>query len=109
MFTEMKFSNAYEKHHKPRKAVISKRVFTWDFIPGEIKYFHFGVWSVSYNCLHDTSQNENHCGCYFIDVILIEKKFPSGDKKGRNHTKERIPDGLSDEHLEEKVIQWTPA
>ena len=87
MFTEMKFSNAYEKHHKPRRAVISKRVFTWDFIPGEIKYFHFGVYSVSYNCLHDTSQNENHCGCYFIDVILIEKKFPSGDKKGRDHTK----------------------
>ena len=101
MFTEMKFSNAYKKHRKPRKAVISKRVFTWDFIPGETKYLYFGVWSVSYNCLHDTSQNENHCGCYFTDVILLEKKFPSGDKKGEIIQTERILGGLSDEHLEE--------
>ena len=24
--------------------------------------FHFGVWSISYNCLR--SRNETHCGCY---------------------------------------------
>ena len=29
-----------------------KRVLIWDFISGEMKYFHFGVWSISYNCLH---------------------------------------------------------
>ena len=23
------------------------RVFTWDFISGEMKYFHFGVWSIT--------------------------------------------------------------
>ena len=27
-------------------------MFTRDFISGEMKYFHFGVWSISYNCLH---------------------------------------------------------
>ena len=32
MFKSMRSSNAHNKHHKPRKAVLSKRVFTWDFI-----------------------------------------------------------------------------
>ena len=29
-----------------------KRVFTWDFILGKMKYFHFGICSISCNCLH---------------------------------------------------------
>ena len=75
MFSATRSSNAHNNHHKPRKAVISKRVFTWDFISGEMKYFHFSVWSISYNCLDDASQNENHCGCCLIVAILIEMKF----------------------------------
>ena len=41
-------------------------------------HFHFDVWSISYNRLHDTTRNETHCGCYFIDVILTEIKFHFG-------------------------------
>ena len=40
-----------------------------------MKYFYFGVWSISCSCLHDTARNETHCGCYFIMVILTEIKF----------------------------------
>ena len=52
-----------------------ERAFTRDFISGEMKYFYFGVWSISCSCLHDTARNETHCGCYFIMVILTEIKF----------------------------------
>ena len=51
------------------------RVLTWDFISGKMKYFHFGFWSISYNCLHETTQNGTHCGCHFIAVILAEMIF----------------------------------
>ena len=43
--------------------------------------FHFGYtfsfrsWSIPYNCFHDVPQNETHCGCYFMAVILTEIKF----------------------------------
>ena len=50
-------------------------VFTWDFISGKMKWSHFGVWSISYNCFHHTTENENHWGCYFNAVILTEMKF----------------------------------
>ena len=50
-------------------------VFTWDFISGKTKWSHFGVWSISYNCFHHTTQNEDHWGCYFNAVILLEIKF----------------------------------
>ena len=56
----------------------SKRVLTWDFILGETKYFHFGVWSISYNCLHDAARTETRCGSYFIAFILTETKFHFG-------------------------------
>ena len=36
--------------------------FTWDFISGQMKYFHFSFSSTSCNCLHDTTRNETHCG-----------------------------------------------
>ena len=62
-----------------------KRVFTRDFISGKVKYFHFGVWSISYNCLHDKNRNETHCGCYFIVVILTEMKFNLGWKNLCKH------------------------
>ena len=45
------------------------------FISGEMKFFHFGVWSISYNSLHEIPQNEIQCGCNFIAVILTEMKF----------------------------------
>ena len=35
--------------------------FTWDFISGQMKYFHFSFSSTSCNCLHDTTRNETHC------------------------------------------------
>ena len=41
----------------------------------EMKYFPFGVSSISYNSLHETLQNETHCGCYFIIVILTKMKM----------------------------------
>ena len=28
----------------------TQKVFTGDYISGEMKYFQFGVWSISYNC-----------------------------------------------------------
>ena len=43
-----------------------------------MKYFYFGVWSISYNYLHDTTRNETHCGCHFIAVIVTN--FISCDK-----------------------------
>ena len=46
-------------------------MFTWDFILGEVKVFHFGIWSIFCNCLHEIRRNETHCGCYFIAVTLI--------------------------------------
>ena len=55
-----------------------KRVLIWNFISGEMKYFHIGVWSTSYNCLHETPLNETRCGCYFIVVILTELNFHFG-------------------------------
>ena len=53
-------------------------MFTRDFISGKMKYFHFGVWSISNNSLHNATQNETDCGCYFIAVILTEMKFHFG-------------------------------
>ena len=50
-----------------------------------MKYFYFGVWSIPYNCLHDTSKNKTQFGCYFIAVILKEKNFISGDKTSFEH------------------------
>ena len=44
-------------------------------ISTEMKYCQFGVWLISYNCLHEIPLNETHCGCYFISVILREMKF----------------------------------
>ena len=38
-------------------AKLSKRVFIWDLILCELKNFNFSVWSISYNCLHDKTQN----------------------------------------------------
>ena len=58
--------------------------------------FHFGqneigVWSIYCNCLHDTTRNEVHCGCYFIAIILTEmgykmscKHFPKWNHKKGN-------------------------
>ena len=58
--------------------------------------FHFGqneigVWSIYCNCLHDTTRNEAHCGCYFIAIILTEmgckmscKHFPKWNHKKGN-------------------------
>ena len=31
---------------------------------GEIKYFQFGVWSISYSCLLEIPRNEIHCGLF---------------------------------------------
>ena len=36
----------------------------WDFASGKIKYFQFGVWSVSHNCLHKILRNKTCCGYY---------------------------------------------
>ena len=53
----------------------TKMVFTCDFISGELNKFHFGVWLISYNWLHDTTRNETHCRCYFIGVILLSHEL----------------------------------
>ena len=45
---------------------------------GEMTFFHFGAWSISYNSLHGIPPNEIQCGCYFIAVILTEMKFSIG-------------------------------
>ena len=57
---------------------ISKRVFTWDFISDEMKYFWYGVWAISYNCLHEITQNKNHYECYFIAFFMTKIKFHFG-------------------------------
>ena len=38
--------------------------------------FHFGVKTISSNSLHDTTENETHCKCHFIAIVLTEMKFP---------------------------------
>ena len=37
------------------KTFNKKRVFVWDFILGEMNFFQFGVWSMSYNCVRNKS------------------------------------------------------
>ena len=64
----------------------TKRMLTWNFISGEMKYFHLGVWSSSYNCLHDTHRNEK----FIAGVILLQSfwqkwNFVSGDKISCKH------------------------
>ena len=44
----------------------------------ELNFFQFGVWSISYKCLHKIPRNETDCGCCFITVILTEIKFHFG-------------------------------
>ena len=62
----------------------------------KMKYFHFGVWSISYNCLHDTARTETPYRCFFIAVILTEMKKNLGEKISskqclkRNHIKGNI-------------------
>ena len=66
-----------------------KSMFTWEWK----ETFHFGVWSISYNCLHDTTRNETHCGHYFSVAILTKNKFRFGwwnIEIIRNHMKENI-------------------
>ena len=53
-------------------------MFTQDFLSGEMKYFQFGMWSISKSRLHEAPLNETHCGCYLIPVILTEMKFHLG-------------------------------
>ena len=77
-------------------ATVFKKVFIWDFISGEIRYFHLSVWSVSYNCLNDTTRNETDCGCYFIAAIFTEMKFRFGSLSCKHypkwdHTRSHMP------------------
>ena len=48
--------------------------------------FYFGVWSISSSCLHDTTRNETHCGCYFTAVILTGMKIHFGGIKYHANT-----------------------
>ena len=43
----------------------SLRVLTRDLISDEMKYFKFGVWSISYSCLLEIPRNETHCGLFW--------------------------------------------
>ena len=52
--------------------------------------FYFGVWSISYSCLHDTTRNETHCGCYFTAVILTRMKINFEWIKYANTTRNEI-------------------
>ena len=60
--------NSYQKLTRNRNETISLRpkwnLMTWDSISGEMKYFHFGIWSIFYNCLHDATRNETRCRFY---------------------------------------------
>lgn len=47
-------------------------------ILGEMRYFQFGFWSVSYNCLHKIPQNETHCALFHCGH-LTRIKFLSGE------------------------------
>ena len=40
-----------------------------------MKLFQFGVWSISYKPLHETSRNKTNCGGYFIALNLTEIGF----------------------------------
>ena len=52
-----------------------RRVFTWDFISGKMKYFQVGVWSISYKSSHEIYRNETrvlfHCGYFDRNEILF--------------------------------------
>ena len=71
-------------------------MLTWDFISGEMKHFHFSVWSISCNCLYHITLSETHCGCYFISVIWKNLNLISTGKISWkhypkwNHMKENI-------------------
>ena len=48
--------------------------------------FHFGIWLISYNCLHDTTQNETWCNTLIAGVISLrsfwqKQIFISSDKR----------------------------
>ena len=40
-----------------------------------MKLFQFGVWSISYKRLYETSRNKTNCGGYFIALHLTEIGF----------------------------------
>ena len=63
---------------KKSVVIVSRWIKFQDFISSEMNYFHFGVCSVSHNCLHDIIQNKTHCGCHFISVILTKMKLHFG-------------------------------
>ena len=71
-------------------SILLQRMFTWDFILNEPKFFQFGVWSISYNCLHEIPRNKTHCRCHFISLILPEMKFNSVGKCYVNNTSKWI-------------------
>ena len=66
-----------------------KKWFTWDFISGEMKYFQFGIWSISYN----------YCGHF------DRNKFQFGDEMLYNH----YPETRTSErkHLRMSVFRQT--
>ena len=55
-------------------------MFTWDFISGEMKYFHFGVWSISYNCLHDQPELKLVAGLISLGSFWQKWNFILGHK-----------------------------
>ena len=50
-------------------------------LEGVCMRFQFGIWLIAFNCLYEIPRNEIHWGCYFIAVILTERKFYFGWQK----------------------------
>ena len=70
-------TNSLIYNTKTNKKPLS-RVFTKDFVSVEIKYLHFGGWSIPNNYFHEIPLDETHCKCCFIVVILTEMKLHLG-------------------------------
>ena len=71
-----------------------------DKISFQVKfYFQFSVWSVTYNCLHEITQNEIRCRCYSLHLFWLKWNFISGDKIFCKHYPEM-------KSFEKKYLCW---
>ena len=68
------------------KLHIYQRVFPWDFISGVLRYFHFGVWSISYyNCYITQPEMKLIAGVISLRSFWQELNFISRDKMSCKH------------------------
>ena len=75
-------------HSAWKMPLIYKRMFTWDFISGEMKYFHFSFWSVSYNCYMTHPKMKLSLGVTWLPSFEQKQNLILRDKMSCKHNAE---------------------